>query len=718
MIQGPPSYPPFDLAAQERIASLFRKCPLSEFISTLETFTPCSRDEQAAYEKHYGWALYEAGDYMKARGHLLRALRRSRSGSRDRAVIRGLLGECYLRTGRLEAAERCAHRGLSQIPPGDSEHYLRAGHLNLLGRVYRRQGHLTHAVDTYRRALSLIDERSSHWAPIIGSLVIALLAQANTHEADALIRTSRRPVDGPGRSGQEWVIAIGEVQIAIALGDIDRAERALTESLAFYGDRHGERIWMILTEHRAALCRARKDFAQSERLLRALLDRCESGGRNGDMVAGVARGLAESLEGLERYENALEPARLAMRAGSMEDRMEWAVALHVTGRCLRALGRGDEARRVFQEAMSLHERTEFVAERARLKRTLQKLGDSDMAAELGDLPDSSSRRVSSEALRARLADGRVFLTLDAQLIDHIRAAAASDLPVLLDGETGTGKELVARLLHDLGPRAHFPFIVVDCSALSTDHADVELFGAAQAAGPGTSQDRAGLVAQADRGTLFLDELPALNPTIQSKLLRLLQDGVYRRVGEEVLRRVRLRIVGATSHCVEELLKSAALRNDLFYRLNGYRISLRPLRARREEIAPLAHEIARRAGLAGIGASALEALGSSPWPGNVRQLEMTVRVAAGRCPVGGWLERQHLEAVQSGAIESSTDETLRDGRIAGERATLLRALEENGGVISQAARSLGLSRQGFYKALRRTGLASGLTPAADRLSTAG
>jgi tetratricopeptide (TPR) repeat protein len=390
MIHGPPTYPPFDLAAQERIAALFRKCPLSEFISTLETFTPCSRDEQAAYEKHYGWALYDAGDYMKARGHLLRALRRSRSGSRDRAIIRGLLGECYLRTGRLEAAERCA-RKRARFTRG-RRHYLRAGHLSLLGRVYRRQGHLTHAVDTYRRALSLIDERSSHWTPIIGSLVVALLAQANTHEADALMRAYRRPVQGPGRTGQEWVMTTGEVQIALALGDLDRAERALTESFAFYGDRHGERIWMILTEHRAALCRARKDFAQSERLLRGLLDRCESRGRNGDMVAGVARGLAESLEGLEHYEKALGPARLAMRAGSMEDRMEWAIALHIAGRCLRALGRGDEARRVFQEAMSLHERTQFVAERARLKRTLEKLGDSDSRGASGVGQLVASRR--------------------------------------------------------------------------------------------------------------------------------------------------------------------------------------------------------------------------------------------------------------------------------------------------------------------------------------
>ena len=704
MLQSPPTYPPFDLAAQERIASLFRKCPLSEFIATLETFTPSSRDEQAAYEKHYGWALYEAGDYRNAREHLLRALRRSRRGSRDRTIIRGLLGECCLRTGRLESAERCAHRGLSQIPVEDHGHYLRAGHLSMLGRVYRRQGHLTHAVDTYRRALSLIDEGSSHWPALIANLGFALLIQGNTQEADALMRASRRPAHGRSPGIHDWALTTVEIHVALAFGDLDRAERAYAESYALYGDRHGERIWLVLMEHRATLCRARKDFSQSTRLLKTLLERCESGGRNGDMVACLARGLAESLEGEGLFEAALEPARLAMRAGSAEDRMEWITALHVAGRCLHALGRGDEALRTFQEAMSLHERTQFAAERARFRQTLQRLGHSAMAAELGDAAEPTSRRVAPEVLRARLADGRVFLTLDAHLVDHVRTAAASELPVLLDGETGTGKELVARLLHDLGPRAHFPFVVVDCTTLPDDRAEIELFGAARGAAAG-QRERAGLIAQSDRGTLFLDELPALSSSLQSKLLRLLQEGTYRRVGEDSVRRVRLRVVAATNQSVEDLLKNAGLKRDLFYRLNGYRISLRPLRARPEEIGPLALEIARRCGLAGITGAALEMLQSSAWPGNVRQLEMALRVAAGQCAVGGWLERQHLESRQMEAGDATTEETLRAGRIAGERATLLRALEEHGGVISQAARSLGLSRQGFYKALRRTGLAS-------------
>ena len=707
MIQSPPLRPPFDGAAQERVAVLFRRCPPREFIATLHSYDPSTRDEQAAYEKFYGWALYDGGDYARARSHLLLALRKSGRGSRDRAVARGLLAESCLRTGELEAAERCTHRGLSQIPAEDGDHYLRAGYLCLLGRIRRRQGHVTHAVETYRRALSLIDERSPHWTPLIESLAIALLAQAHANEADALIRSHRRSAASELRPYQEWILTSAEVHVAIALGDLERAERLWNESLALYGERLGERIWLILTDLRAAVHRARKDWGRSEALLRRVLERCEPGGRNGDMVACAARGLAESLEGQGRFEEALDPARLGVRAGCVEDRLEWATALHVLGRCLDALGRGEEARRVFREALSLHERTQFDAERARLQETLRGLGFTNLEGELGASGADVERR-AAEVLRVPLADGRVFLTSDAQLLDDIRTAAGSDLPALIEGATGTGKEIVARLLHELGPRSPFPFVIVDCTTLPQDLADVELFGAARGAYTGAHRERAGLIAQADRGTIFFDEIPELSTALQSKLLRVLQEGTYRRVGEDQFRRVRLRFVAATNRSVEQLLKTGALKPDLFYRLNGYRLALEPLRDRRGEIGPLANEIARRCGLAGVSPAALELLQAWPWPGNVRQLEMMLRVAACHCAVGGFLDRGDVESRLVALPDlPHHEDSLRAGRIAGERATLLRAMEESGGVVTRAARSLGLSRQGFYKALRRTGLASDL-----------
>ena len=716
MLQDPPTLPRFDHDAQERIAGLFRRTPPQDVIALLESYAQPDRESRTAFEKYYGWALYEAGDYCASRLHLTRALRATRAPTADRALVRGLLGESYLRTSHLDRAERCAQRALAQIPADDPGNYLRAGHLCLLGRVYRRQGHLTHAIETYRRGLSLVDDDCAHFTPLVANLVLALLYRANVHEAGTLVRDYwdvRR-----GGASQAWCVATVDSGVALELGDVDRAERVLDDALASSADL-GERIVLVLRNHRAAACRARGEWRRAESLERSILEQSTPGGRNGDMVACAARGLAESLAGQGRHEEALEPARVAARAGRFEDRAEWAAGLRVLGGSLAALGRRDEARRVFQEARGLHERTEFELERRHLDADLVRLGFGDLARRAHTFSSDRAPAGIAEVRRTPLEDGRTFLTLDAGLLDDIRTAATGDLPALIEGETGTGKEIVAHLLHELGPRAGGPFVVVDCTTLPADLADVELFGAARGAYTGAHRDRPGLIAQADRGTIFFDELPELSHALQAKLLRLIQEGPYRRVGEDRPRRVLLRFVAATNRSIEELLRDGGLKPDLYYRLNGFRLTLRPLRTRREEIAPLAGEIVRRCGLAGIQPDAVAALEDCAWPGNVRQLEMVLRVAAGHQPPGSLLELATLEPqLATTDLLRSQEGSLRSGRIAGERAALARALAESGGIVSHAARLLGLSRQAFYKAMRRTGLTADPATAPRGRSTAG
>jgi transcriptional regulator with AAA-type ATPase domain/Tfp pilus assembly protein PilF len=703
MSKNPSILPRFDCEAQERIAALFRRCPPLEVIAALESYAPPIGDERPPYEKYYGWALYEAGDYEGSRGHLFRALHASPPRSADRAMVRGLLGEAYLRTGHLDRAEKCAHRALARIPASDTKHYLRGGHLCLLGRVYRRQGHLTHAIETYRRGLSLVDDLSSHRAPLATNLAVALLHHDRPNEADAVVR-EQRAIVARQEATQDWCFAVVESAIAIELDDLPRAEAAIEAALRSCGERFGERVELVLLEHRAAIFRARGEWRASETLLRTILDRSELGGRNGDMMACAARGLAESLIGQERFDIALDPARLAVRAGRAEDRAEWAAGMRLEGQCLAALGRIDDAHQVFQEALSLHERTQFTRERRRLLQTMVRTGFSELAEIEEEAPIAEAPVRTPTVLRAPLSDGRVFLTLDADLLHDLSIAAAGELPALIEGETGTGKEIVARLLHERGPRASGPFVVVDCTTLPPDLADVELFGATRGAYTGAHRDRPGLIAQADGGTLFLDELPELSRTLQAKLLRVLQEGSYRRIGEDQMRRVRVRFIAATNRNVERLLRDGGIKPDLYYRLNGYRVALRPLRARRDEIGPLADEIVRRCGLAGVTPIAQEALRTFPWPGNVRQLEMLLRVVAGRCEIGSQLDLPELEAhMTTTPATPAMEDSLRSGRIAGERAALERALDESGGVVSRAARSLGLSRQAFYKAMQRTGL---------------
>ncbi|MGH7742820.1 MAG: sigma 54-interacting transcriptional regulator, partial [Candidatus Eiseniibacteriota bacterium] len=432
----------------------------------------------------------------------------------------------------------------------------------------------------------------------------------------------------------------------------------------------------------------------------ASMERC-----HGDLMCDAARALAVSLESQGRLEEAIEAARLCIRAGSISDLYDKARGLHVLGRCLAAVGQRDEARRVFREAVGLHEPSEYAAERSRLEETMIRLGFGDLA------PSVRETRVRREAAsrlgdlqRVSLADGRAFLTLNRKLLSDIRVAAAGDLPALIEGETGTGKELVARLIHELGPRSSGPFAIVDCATLSAELADAELFGAVRGAYTGAYRDRQGLVAQADGGTLFLDELPQLSSTLQAKLLRLLQEGTYRRVGEDTFRNARVRFVAATNRSVNDLLRSGALKPDLFYRLNGYRVTLPPLRDRREEIGPLVDEFVRRLGLAGVSPAAHRALEAYHWPGNIRQLEMILRVAAGRCTLGATLHWEDLVLHDLGSTDVSHDaSTLRTGRLDWERTALLRAMHANGGVLAKAARSLGMTRQAFYKAMSRTGL---------------
>ncbi|NOT34586.1 MAG: sigma 54-interacting transcriptional regulator [Candidatus Eisenbacteria bacterium] len=701
----------FDHAARAHIASLFRTCPPETFLAELETHTPESRAERVTFQKYRGWALYDAGQYARSRPHLLRALRWSAPGSDERSLVRGLLGECYLRLGQFNRAERCVRRALSGGCLVDPENFIQAGHLFMLARAQCRLGHLTHALETYHRARSLVDSSSPHWTSLVSGAAQVHLHLGELREADALIAECRKSLDLHAGKHQSWVNASIECPLALALGDIERADRVVEDAMRAFNDRSGERIRFLLAESRASVLNARGRYAESERLLRDILSHAVLGGRNSDAVASASRILTECLMGQGRYAEALETSRVAVRAGSVDDRLEWVIALRLMGECQSALGAEDEAQKTFREASSLHASTQFAAERARFEASLRRSGlDARAGANPRlHLPGPGER---FGAHRLTLASGRSFVSCDTPLVEAIRATSLTDLPVLIEGETGTGKELVAHLIHELGPHSRGRLVVVDCTSLPESLADVELFGATRGAYTGAHQERAGLLAQADGGTLLLDELPELSRALQAKLLRVIQEGAYRRVGEDRSRSVKTRFVATTNQSLQDLLDSGALKPDLFYRLSGHRLCIRPLRTRREEIGPLAAEITKRAGLGGVMPDAVEWLEAQDWPGNVRQLEMVLRLASATCGLGAMLQRTHLEPhlapgrwraeSPAGSSEPHHAMTLRARRAVVERVALEQALADSGGVLTRAARSLGISRQAFYKAVRRTG----------------
>jgi two-component system, NtrC family, response regulator AtoC len=284
--------------------------------------------------------------------------------------------------------------------------------------------------------------------------------------------------------------------------------------------------------------------------------------------------------------------------------------------------------------------------------------------------------------------------------------AASDATVLVRGESGTGKELVVNAIHFNSARANGPLIKVNCAAIPEALLESELFGHEKGAFTNAVSRRIGRFEEADLGTLFLDEIGELTPPLQSKLLRVVQERSFERLGSNEPIRTDIRLVTATSRNLEEAVQEGDFREDLYYRLNVVTISLPPLRERRQDIPALVEYFLNRRGKkASITPQALAVLGEYGWPGNVRELENTIERAvvlardglvtdseielrATSCdPVGSWSEQLPLEAGWQANITRL------------EKSMLERALRQAGGNKSKAAEILGIHRRLLYEKLR-------------------
>jgi len=324
-----------------------------------------------------------------------------------------------------------------------------------------------------------------------------------------------------------------------------------------------------------------------------------------------------------------------------------------------------------------------------------------------------SREVQS--LRSRLAAEMpvrelVGLSLAMELVkDLVSKVAGSDSPVLIEGESGTGKEVVAATVHRLSARSAGPFIPVNCGAIPSDLLESEFFGHVRGAFSGAVADAMGLVRSAHGGTLFLDEIAELPPALQVKLLRVLQESEVRPVGSTKTYTVDIRVIAATNRALEEALKSGALRQDLYYRLNVVRIAIPPLRERRADIPVLVNTFLRQfnhrfgRNVSGIAPDAMAALTTYDFPGNVRELE-------------NLLERAYaLGAKSQISLADLPSLTTRGGAptavsVSGvpplaqvERELILRALEVYGNDRDRAAQALGISRRTIYRRLKEYGL---------------
>jgi len=296
----------------------------------------------------------------------------------------------------------------------------------------------------------------------------------------------------------------------------------------------------------------------------------------------------------------------------------------------------------------------------------------------------------------------------AELRKQVDRAAAAPFAVLIDGESGSGKELVARAIHRGGPRRHRTFCTLNCAALPDELVEAELFGHARGAFTGAASDRAGVFDEAHGGTLFLDEIGELAARAQAKVLRVLQEGEVRRVGENVSRRVDVRIVAATNRDLRREVEAGRFRLDLLYRLDVVHITVPPLRDRREDIVVLAEHFwrdaaARVGSRATLGAATIAALARYEWPGNVRELQNVLAALAVRSPRRGVIPPSALPAPFAVAPAGAASR-LEEARRAFEERFVRAALVRTGGHRGRAAAELGVTRQGLTKLMTRLGIA--------------
>lgn len=289
------------------------------------------------------------------------------------------------------------------------------------------------------------------------------------------------------------------------------------------------------------------------------------------------------------------------------------------------------------------------------------------------------------------------------VLRDVSLVAPSESRVLITGESGVGKEIIADLVHHWSPRARGPLVKVNCAALPENLLESELFGHEKGAFTGATSQRIGRFEEASQGVLLLDEISEISPRLQAKLLRITQNGTFQRVGSNKDRHTAARVLAATNRNLEKEVKEGRFREDLFYRLNVIEINIPPLRERRADILPLARHFLSRYSRrdARLSPAVSACLERYPWPGNVRELQNAMERAALLC-LGDLILIEHLpQRITSGFVENRAEELPPTSRLEEmERQTILKTLEDHHFNRTSTAEALGLSRRALIYKLRR------------------
>ena len=289
------------------------------------------------------------------------------------------------------------------------------------------------------------------------------------------------------------------------------------------------------------------------------------------------------------------------------------------------------------------------------------------------------------------------------VLDLVPVLAANPTSVLICGETGTGKEVIARAIHEQGPRASRPFVAINCGAMPEHLLESELFGVKKGAFTGADRDRPGRFSRARDGTLFLDEIGEISQAMQVRLLRVLQEREFEPLGGTQAEKMPARIIAASHRDLLESVRNGKFREDLYYRLVVMRLDIPPLRERREDIPMLARELLAHINLklerdfAGFTPEAMNVLQDQDWPGNIRQLENVIERAAVLCP-GNWIGLEHLPPEWHTVPRPATTLAVHIRRQA-EAAAILKTLRQNAFNRQLTAAQLGMHPTTLYRKIR-------------------
>ncbi|MCA9750718.1 MAG: sigma 54-interacting transcriptional regulator [Gemmatimonadetes bacterium] len=625
--------------------------------------------------------------------------------------------------GRLDDARDDYADAMAAARRADDEHEvgLAASHL---GSLLWLSGRYVEAREWHRRAVRHHEASGSESrvARDLFALGIDETWAGDWAQADA---TFARGLERAERNGDAWLAAVtGIAQARLALWRGEDPRGALEDVRVRVEADGSDHDLVVIGQLLGEAAIARGDWTEAVRVLRAAHERARRSAPEGEATLDTAWRLALAEEALPGGTSRLadELATIVAAAASRGYAITEIMARREYGLALLEQGRVDEARRHVEQSLEHARMLGLPYEVARgqlsLGRLVVETAEPIKAAPVlrdaieGFRALGASRETSAatELLAAstgespaELATGDPFAVIATgadvlkDAIERARRIAPSNIPVLVTGETGTGKELFARAIHRASSRADHPFLAVNCAALSETLLESELFGHERGSFTGAERRKIGIFEAAEGGTVFLDEIGKAPVSLQAKLLRVLDTGEVRRVGGLEAIHVNVRIVAATNRDLDELVRHEGFLPDLLYRLRGFEIRVAPLRERTGDVALLFERFARRP----ASNAAREVLDRYDWPGNVREIRNLAESAAFLTPGRGPIP---VDALPDRVREPQRAALGRAKLADTEKAAVLRALAQAGGNRSRAARALGISRQTLYTKISKFGIA--------------